>query len=273
MDLAMRSTTAEQIKPHWDDVVRWARLCTTAAERWWLYLQQRHSEPQRAYHTLNHLAELVKHFADIDIPPEKGGCDNRYVILLTIFFHDLVYDPKRGDNEELSAQEFELFVEEAKSDTLTGVAATVSGIIRATKHHTSIDPKVSSRDMNFFLDMDLGILGSSEARYDQYAREIAFEYQHYPPKDYCAGRSAVLQKFADACGKPPLDGGLYKTDLFHKKFASIARRNLEREIQQLQTRLSELRDAESRLDVQPRTGPFGFGSLLSRIAAFICCRT
>eukprot|EP00971_Amphidinium_carterae_P156471 3101699-Amphidinium_carterae.1 len=40
--------------------------------------------------------QQVTHFAAIDIPPLEGGCDDRNVILLTIFFHDLVYDPKRS---------------------------------------------------------------------------------------------------------------------------------------------------------------------------------
>ena len=50
-------------------------------------------------------------------------------------------------------------------------------------------------DLQLFFDLDLSILGSSEAAYARYTSATRHEYIHYPLEQYLRGRLAVLQSF------------------------------------------------------------------------------
>src|SRR5262245_58028979 len=55
-------------------------------------------QPSRQYHTLEHIAQLLRQF-------EQHGQAvlDREAVVLAIIFHDAVYDPQRQDNEQQSA--------------------------------------------------------------------------------------------------------------------------------------------------------------------------
>lgn len=78
-----------------------------------------------------------------------------------------------------------------------------------------------------FLDLDLSILGGTEEEYDAYAREIRQEYCQYSWEDYCNGRSDVMKGFLRR-------ERLYFTTHFYNKYESVARNNIQREIDILQ---------------------------------------
>src|SRR5262245_53040578 len=61
-------------------------------------LVKRHSEPHRHYHTLEHVAEVLKVVGRLS----KYATDPN-AVLLAAWFHDAVYDPKAKDNELQSA--------------------------------------------------------------------------------------------------------------------------------------------------------------------------
>src|SRR5215468_6790791 len=55
-------------------------------------------EPARQYHTLEHIAQLLR------LLEEHGqAVIDRDAVTLAIIFHDAVYDPRRNDNEQASA--------------------------------------------------------------------------------------------------------------------------------------------------------------------------
>jgi predicted metal-dependent HD superfamily phosphohydrolase len=92
-------------------------------------------------------------------------------------------------------------------------------ILATKKHQLSLE----SKDLKFFLDADLVILGAAADRYDRYAADVRKEYAHVPEADYRAGRSAVLKKFLE---RPRL----YFTEAMRERFEAAARENLQREI-------------------------------------------
>ena len=110
---------------------------------------------------------------------------------MAIFFHDLIYDPTRHDNEEESAKAFREFVRDAPS-ILQPLEQPVVDMILQTKHHMQC-PSGAPMDMKYFLDMDLAILGANKDRYEEYMRDIRTEYGHVPHDLYTKGRSSVLE--------------------------------------------------------------------------------
>lgn len=178
-------------------------------------LVDKFSEPQRFYHTGQHIVELLQLISN-----EKNtlsGVDEEILIWAAIF-HDIVYDPKRSDNEELSNSLWKSYSKDKGLHTET--IERVSEIILATKNHTTI-PK-GDYLIDLFLDMDLAILGAEESRFDEYDLQIAQEYSFYPKKDYDLGRKQILTKFYN-------EPNLFRT----KSFAHLetrAKRNLERKL-------------------------------------------
>lgn len=147
---------------------------------------------------------------------------------MAIFFHDLIYDATRHDNEEESAKAFREFVRDAPSTSpLRSLEQPVVEMILQTKHHMQC-PSGAPMDLKYFLDMDLAILGASKDRYEEYMRDIRIEYGHVPHDLYTKGRSQVLKTFLMA-------KQLYFTAEFRTALDAAARRNLAYELGVLST--------------------------------------
>lgn len=68
-------------------------------DRLWQDIVMRYGEPQRAYHTLNHIEQLLVQFENI-----KHVLSEPHIIALVLYYHDVIYDPTRSDNELKSAE-------------------------------------------------------------------------------------------------------------------------------------------------------------------------
>ena len=177
----------------------------------------RYSELHRAYHTLQHLSECLKHLAALK---DTLSQSQRANIALALWYHDAVYDTHRSDNEELSARlaDENLRAAGAGSD----LRQHIHSLILATKHNfTSTEFEVST-----LVDIDLAILGASVERFDEYERQVRQEYAWVPDADFRAGRSRILDCFLQ---RP----AIYLTDHFRARFEVSARSNLRRSIESL----------------------------------------
>ncbi|QEL20106.1 HD domain-containing protein [Limnoglobus roseus] len=173
-----------------------------------------HSEPHRHYHTLEHVAEVLKVVGRL-----AKFADDPVAVQLASWFHDAVYDPKARDNESRSAEMARAALQEMGIDR---EAEWVADLIRATANHRSLD----DADTDVLLDADLAILGAGEARYLRYAEAIRREYAFVPDDDYRKGRAAVLEKFLAR-------DRIYRTDVMHLEAEAPARQNLRAEIERL----------------------------------------
>ncbi|KAJ6551207.1 hypothetical protein B0H19DRAFT_1263892 [Mycena capillaripes] len=155
-------------------------------------LQARYSEPQRHYHTLEHISYMLKSL-------ESSGQRNE-TIELAIWFHDCVYDPVKGGpwNERESIRVWEEFSDSTGSKAMANLKESVSALIEATILHRlpeSLPERLSTSEVAVFLDLDMGILADSPAIYEKYSQQIREEYSHYPAEVYRLGRSNVLRGF------------------------------------------------------------------------------
>ncbi len=173
-------------------------------------LVTRHGEAHRSYHVARHIDAVVGHLDQLT----SGRPAPAQV--LAAFFHDAVYDPRRSDNEVVSAR---LAAESLEPfDLDAGLIADACRIIEATAGHEAADEPL----VEVFLDADLAVLGAPPAVYDSYAAGIAEEYSHMAPEDFRAGRRHVLDHFLGR-------GNIFSTSRGRELFEEQARLNLARE--------------------------------------------
>jgi predicted metal-dependent HD superfamily phosphohydrolase len=143
----------------------------------WQVLVSAYSEPHRHYHTLVHIKAVVGHAERLHEHFQMPD-----TVLLALFFHDVIYDAARQDNEVLSAG----LMRELLPDIDTSNARAM---IEATKHHTA----TSDPDTNLLLDIDMSILGADWPAYRAYAEGVYREYLPvYGHDAYAAGRVALF---------------------------------------------------------------------------------
>jgi predicted metal-dependent HD superfamily phosphohydrolase len=176
-----------------------------------------YSEAHRHYHTLQHLRACLAHFdAAASLAPHPAEVE------LALWFHDAVYDPHCGDNEERSAEWAWRSILAAGCGE--DVAQRVQALVLATKGHgPSDDP-----DTRLLLDIDLAILGAAPERFDDYGRQIRAEYAHVGEPEFRVRRAEVLAAFL---ARPRI----YLTSAFHDALEHRARENIGRTLAALQS--------------------------------------
>ncbi len=177
-------------------------------------LLAKYAEPYRAYHNLSHVLDCLNHAASVRAQLEHPQC-----VELALWFHDVIYEPRAGDNEERSAA----FAVEALTELVTPeVLRHVEELILATRHPS----RPTEADARYLVDIDLAILGAPPAAFDAYEAAIRREYRWVPAPLYRRKRKQVLQSFLD------LDR-IYLTEHFGRRLEEQARSNLQRSISKL----------------------------------------
>jgi predicted metal-dependent HD superfamily phosphohydrolase len=171
-------------------------------------------EPQRHYHTLQHLEECLALFDEV-----RDQAHHPADIELALWFHDAVYDVHAHGNEERSARwaDEALYAAGLAPDSVR----RIHGLIMATCHGAA--PACANPDAALLTDIDLAILGAPEARFAEYERQIRAEYAWVAPEIYAVKRRAVLRGFLERAA-------IYATPVLHRRLERQARRNLERVI-------------------------------------------
>ncbi len=203
------SPNIAQLKKAWD--APFQALALKAPHGTFEALVARYSEPHRAYHTLQHIAECFGQFTQVTDAHSPAA------IGIALWFHDAIYDPKASDNEAKSA-EWALRILEA-SGAATPLKSDVERLIMETRH----DAVPEDRDAQILVDIDLSILGAPAERYAEYESQIRFEYNWVSADAFRSGRTRVLKSFLDR----PF---IYNTDGFRTRLEARARGNLEKAI-------------------------------------------
>lgn len=175
----------------------------------------RYSENYRSYHTIQHLDECFSW-----LPKISSVAEHPHEIELALWFHDAIYDVKRQDNEQKSA-------EWAKGSALRMglsilVAERVYDLVMVTRH--SAVPH--GTDAKILVDIDLSILGAAPERFDEYERQVREEYAWVPWLLFRRTRRKILEEFI---ARPQI----FSTDLFFNSHEAKARSNLQRSLGRL----------------------------------------
>ena len=144
-------------------------------------------------------------------------------VCFAVWFHDVIYDTRRSDNEEQSAE----FAERAllKLNAPPEVINRTKQLILATNKHRADG---LGSDAEVFLDADLSILGTSEQVYLEYSTAIRREYEWVPLALYREKRKGLLESFLTR-------ERIYLTDEMRTRCEAQARQNLAREIRSLRS--------------------------------------
>ena len=178
----------------------------------WTEVEKGYTGKGRFYHTLTHLDNLFLQL--FDVRTEIKSWD---AILFALFYHDMVYDPLRSDNEEMSA---ELGAKRMKEISVPDqIIDDCKSHILATKKH---DGNTNS-DTNYFTDADLSVLGQDWEVYSEYYRNVRKEYSFYPDLIYSSGRKKVLNHFLSM-------DKIFKTEFFFARYEQQAKKNLRSEL-------------------------------------------
>jgi predicted metal-dependent HD superfamily phosphohydrolase len=199
------------------------------ARRQWATLRGFYSEPERHYHTLQHLEECLSE-PEID----EGPIDDQ-AVKLAIYYHDAVMifsgEEQKYTNEELSAM---LLIDHAQIqwvDKLNADINLAAKMIEMTAEHGQVRPKLLT-EVHLMLDIDLAILGREEKRFDEYEAQIRREYAFVPDKVFYPARERILRSFLALS-----DGaGIYVTKSLKERYEERARANIQRSLAAIEAR-------------------------------------
>jgi predicted metal-dependent HD superfamily phosphohydrolase len=194
----------------------WQRVCdllcvdvsSCIAQKTYQQLIAYYAGFERAYHNLQHLSECLTwchQVAPLIQQPMQ--------IELALWFHDAIYDPQAANNELQSALWAKDFLASVNIDE--SLIKMINDLIMATQHH-----QADNIQQQWLLDIDLAILGSPSARFEQYQQQIRQEYAFVGESIYQQKRRQVLQSFYD---RPRI----YQTDFFFKQLERQAKLNLK----------------------------------------------
>lgn len=167
-----------------------------------------YAEPQRHYHTQQHLSECLALF-------ELHGrlAEHPAEVEIALWFHDAVYDVKVSDNEARSAA----WARQAlmQSGVCEERVERVEALIMATRH--AVAPQ--GQDQQLLIDIDLSILGAPRSRFDEYEAQVRREYSWVPGMIYRRKRRDVLRGIAQR-------QHIYSTQALRDSLERSARENL-----------------------------------------------
>lgn len=171
-----------------------------------------YNEPQRKYHSEQHLTECLELFdrhRALAVEPAE--------VEMALWFHDAIYDTRVDDNEAKSAA---WAADELRQ---AGVGperiSRVVDLILATRH----EALPQGRDQKLLVDIDLAILGADLPRFEEYESQVREEYSWVPDAIFLDKRRKVLSGFL---ARNPL----YNTPRLREHLEHQARCNLERSL-------------------------------------------
>lgn len=178
---------------------------------------EKYFERGRYYHNIEHIYNMCEEFEEL----LNGKIfNNKPLIIESILYHDLFYDSMLPDRENV----------QLSIDYYRGVfndfydknwKKNVVELIETTDY--------SKGKRSILTDLDLSILGKPEKEYDLYCEKIRKEYAWVEESLYCKERIKILENISS---KP-----IYENQYFIDKYEVQAKKNIEREIVQLKSKL------------------------------------
>ncbi len=170
------------LQDRWQEFAR--RCDLPSAEEIWDAISTLYSSEERPYHNLHYIHDC---FEKWDAWPQRPVGMDADMIELSIWFHDIIYDSRRADNEEASAALLSHFIKDHP------LCPETVALILSTKYRDT----AGMRCEEILSDIDLSILGAPAEKYQRYARAIRQEYHWSLDENFAEKRKFVLQNFVN----------------------------------------------------------------------------
>lgn len=209
----------EDLKDRWIKLLRVFEVDSSLVETLWSIIEKKYSHRHRKYHNLRHLQNLFDEMEKLEF-----ALEDPQVFEFSIWYHDLIYQPIRKDNELKSAQ--------MARQSLSEIGLSAERIERSfqqillTKKHVFEHPEQVKPDEQYLIDFDLEILSRPWEEYLIYCQQIREEYWMFPTPMYKRGRKVALQKFLNR----PF---IYQSESYRENKEAMAKANLHKEIETL----------------------------------------
>ena len=175
----------------------------------------RYAEPNRFYHTRQHLAECFERWSD---PREQA--EHPAEVEVALWFHDAVYDTQ---SDLKAARSADLAMHAARSLGIDAVPSQrIHDLIMGTRHATL----PVGQDAQRLVDTALAILGTESARFVEYEHQVRQEYARVPENVFRERRAYVLRGFLE---RPYI----FSTELFRERYGRRARENIRQSLDTL----------------------------------------
>lgn len=176
-----------------------------------------YSTPPRFWHSLE--SHITKCLEELDSARNLAQEPDK--LELALWLHDSRMSRGQNCESEFQSADFALKLI-AQLDLRQSFRETITDLILATRHCLP----VFDSDKKLMADIDLAILGKSQAEFDDYETKVRQEYADVPLAEFAAKRSKILDWFL-------VRKSIYATPYFHAKYEAQARANLQRSIRQL----------------------------------------
>jgi predicted metal-dependent HD superfamily phosphohydrolase len=214
--------TPDNLRTIWDKLA--GKYCNDneLTNRFYEEIERKYTSNRRHYHNLHHIAALLRFCEQY-----AGELNDHDVVAFAVFYHDIIYNPLRKDNEPRSAQ---LAVKRLQALHVPATAIEqVKLYIEATQTHDVTVAVTHIGDLQLFLDFDMSILAADWNTYEAYTRQVRKEYRIYPDKLYYPGRKQFLQHCLQTAH-------IFQTPVFRESYEGIARKNMARELESIDNR-------------------------------------
>lgn len=174
----------------------------------WRAVERRYSEPHRHYHDKQHLAHCLE---QLDLASDKVSDPDP--IEMAIWYHDVINDPGRQDNERRSAEHFRALAHgRLDPDFIT----VVEDLIMATTHRRPPE----DLDHQLICDIDLASFGCPWECFMRDSDAVRAEFEG-SDEEYYRGKATFLRTMLQR-------RKIFLTDFFHERYERQARKNIQR---------------------------------------------
>lgn len=187
--------------------------------KFWNDVLSPYFEQNRFYHSWKHILHMLEEYEEV-----KQLLADPSLVKHAIWMHDSVYNTQShgNKNEEDSARNayshairFHLGEEYAKE---------LKSLVSLTDH---VGFPIST-DGRYLVDIDLAILGAEPTIFDEYEESVRKEYEWVPIDVFKTERAKILRSFLER-------ESIYHTEYFQAKYEEVARKNLQRSLQNLES--------------------------------------
>lgn len=177
-----------------------------------------YASPPRAYHNIEHVQAVLRHYQDIAHAP---GWRQPREVYVAVCYHDVIYVPARADNEARSAELARSELARHGQASAVDVERVVE-LIKMTARHGKLERPAVDAEAARFLDADMAIVGADAPAFDRYDAAVAEEYRDVVPGFVYRFKRKHFMRELLASPR------IFLSDYGHARWDAAARDNLRR---------------------------------------------